>query len=395
MYFNNYIQIVLYFPLAYVLISLLTFTPKSLYFKKIKFLFGLLFAVTFFGLLIGTIYGIFLGKKLEYIQQDIIKLVAFVFFLGLPFYIIAQKEKWIFSLNKYFNFFAFIYTVFVSLSLFFAGNITQENTSIFVGNLFGASTVNLTIISAWSFYSLAQYIITKKKYFLIWSLLCYLDVLFSLSKWNFIALIAYPIFIVFIVNANRTFSKFKKRIVIGIFCIPMVLFFLNINSILEPVVKARGWDSFNEFLDDRVLGEQSIENGNIGNLQLKDGYRFVMWEDLISRTFDDPITGIGMGSRALENKGDFVEDHNIFVTHISRYGIPLFFLWMWLVLLVIKSLRNYIKTNSSSKVFLYIITIMYINFFFQASVGSIWGQLLVVILIGTSIGLMLYNSKKN
>jgi O-antigen ligase len=174
----------------------------------------------------------------------------------------------------------------------------------------------------------------------------------------------------------------------------MVFFFLNINSILELVVKARGWYSFNDFLDDRVLGEQSIEYGNIGNVQLKDGYRFVMWEDLISRTFDDPITGIGMGSRALENKGDFVEDHNIFVTHISRYGIPLFFLWMWLVLLVIKSLRNYIKTNSFSKVFLYIITIMYINFFFQASVGNIWGQLLVVILIGTSIGLMLYNSKK-
>jgi hypothetical protein len=393
MYFNNYIQITLYFPLVYIIIHLLTFTPRSNYFKKFKYLFGLLFGITFFGILIGSIYGIYQGKKFEYIQQDILKLLAFVFYLGLPFYIIAQKEKWVFSLNKFFNFFAFIYTVFVSLSLFIAGNVNEDNTSIFVGNLFGASTVNLTIISAWAFYSLAQYIVTKRKFFLIWSLLCYIDVIGSLSKWNIIAIIAYPILLTFLVNTSNHFSKFQKKIFIVLFCIPLGLFFLNINSILEPFVKSRGWVSVSDFLDDRVFGEQSIDYGAIGSFQVKDGYRFAMWEDLIHRTFENSLTGIGMGSRALESEGIYVEDHNIFITHFSRYGIVIFILWVWLVILVIKLLYKYLKINSSYKMILNIFIIMYINFFFQASVGNIWGQNLVVIFIGVSIGLMMFYSK--
>lgn len=393
MYFNNYIQIALYFPLVYIIIHLLTFTPKNNYFKKFKYLFGLLFGITFFGILIGSIYGIYQGKKFEYIQQDILKLLAFVSYLGIPFYIIAQKEKWVFSLNKYFNFFAFIYTVFVSLSLFIAGNVNEDDTSIFVGNLFGASTVNLTIISAWAFYSLAQYVVTKRKFFFIWSLLCYIDLLGSLSKWNIIAIIAYPILFTFLINASSYFSKFQKKIFLCFFSIPLGLFFLNINSILEPFVKSRGWNSFSDFLDDRVYGEQSIDYGAIESFQVKDGYRFAMWEDLIARTFDNSLIGIGLGSRALESEGLYVEDHNIFITHFSRYGIVIFILWIWLVILLIKWLYKYLKINSSYKMVLNIFIIMYLNFFFQSSVGNVWGQLLVVFFSGTSVGLMVFISK--
>lgn len=400
MYINNYIQIALYFPLAFVLINLLSFTPKSIFFKKFKLLFGLLFFITFIGLIKGTIYGIYLGKKMQYINEDILKLVAFLFFIGFPFYIIAQKENLVYFFNKYFNYFAFIYTILVSLSLFIVGNNDETNYSIYPGNLFGASTVNLIIISAWSFYSIAQYSFTKKKFFLYWSLLCFLDVLISLAKWNFIAIISYPMIITLVLNAGNSFTKFQKKLLIVVFSIAVSVFFYNLNSILAPVAQARGWDSFDDFLYGRVFGEAG-NNDNLGKAisfggdsGIKDGARLIMWADLISRTIENPIMGVGLGTRALDNTGLFIEDHNIFITHISRYGLPLFLMWLWLVFLTIKLLRTYITKIGKSKVIRYVFAIMYVNFFFQASVGNIWGQVLVVLSIGSSIGLMLFLNNK-
>jgi hypothetical protein len=344
---------------------------------------------------IGLIKGFSLGNGALQIKQDVTKIFIFVFFLGLPIYIVFQKRNFLLNFSKYFNFFSIIYTILVSLSLIIVGSVNEENHSIYPGNLFGASTVNLTIISAWAFYGIAIFNLTGKKLFLYWSALCYVDCLISLAKWNTIAIICYPILLGLTISANFNITKGQKKQLFAGFLLLIVLLFTQINLILTPFVKSAGWANFDEFLNNRVFGDSEntanlSQTVNVGDAGLKDGARLAMWTDLVNRTLENPLIGIGFGGRALDYEGLDVEDHNIFVTHFSRYGILLFLGWLWATFKIIKWLSLKVNHHRKSKIINYAFYIIYLNFFFQASVGNVWGQILVALFIGISIGLMIF-----
>lgn len=395
MYLNNYILIALYVPLIVVIFILLTFKPKDNFFKTFQVLFGVLFLVSIVGLIKGVLVGINLGKDSQYINEDISKLSTFIFFIGMPYFIIALNKNVLRRIFLVFNYSAILYTLLVSLSLFLAGSAEDESVSIYPGNLFGATTMNLTIISAWAFYALSILYITKKKEFFLWSILCYIDIIGSLAKWNILAIIGFPVLLIvmFYYNNNATKKSRKKYVIISL--IIVAVFFANINIVLTPFVKSQGYESVEEFLFKRVYGDPQGTTIALSEEQgIKDGARLAMWGDLLIRTKESPILGVGLGSRALDYIGLNIEDHNIFITHLSRYGIPIFICWLILTFILIKRLRRYILNDHFSRIIKIIFVIIYINFFFQASVGNIWGQILVALFIGISIGLVLFKHRE-
>jgi hypothetical protein len=401
MYLNNYIQIVLYGPVILVLLALIAFTPKTNFFKSFKVYFGLYVFLSCIALVNGFLIGVSLGKDAQYIKEDFLKITTFVFFIGLPYFTIALKPQQLKLLFRLFNYVGLVYTVLVSFSLYIAGNVdTESSVSIYPGNLFGATTMNLTIISAWTFYVFALYYFTKKKLFLVWTVFCYTDVLWSLAKWNIIALVGFPVMLIlmFYTNNQLTPAKRKKYTIVALGLV--LLFFANIGLVMNPIAKLQGYESVDEYLTRRVFGDAK-NDANIGSAisvsgdqGIKDGARLAMWGDLLIRTGENPIAGVGLGTRALDYIGMNIEDHNIFVTHVSRYGIPLFIGWLVLTFLLIRKLRTYILADKYARIFKFTFTIMYLNFFFQASVGNIWGQVLVALLIGMSVGLLLYKNKE-
>ncbi len=397
MYLNNYIQVLLYGPLILVLLVLILFTPKTIFFKSFKLCYNLFIIISIVGLAKGVLIGMALGKNTQYINEDLLKIITFVFFIGLPFFIIALNPKQLKLPFRIFNYVGFGYTLLVSLSLFIVGNVDKESTvSIYPGNLFGATTINLTIISAWTFYAFALYYLTKQKWFFIWALFCYTAVLWSLAKWNIIALVGFPVMcIVMFYSRNQLSHQTRKQYTL-VALILVILFFANIGIILNPITKLQGYESVDEYLTMRVLGDPQ-NTANIGSALsisgdqgIKDGARLAMWGDLLIRTCENPVAGVGLGTRALDFNGLNIEDHNIFVTHISRYGIPIFIVWLVVLVQLIKKLRTFILEDKFAIIIKFTFAIMYLNFFFQASVGNIWGQLLVTLMIGASIGFLLY-----
>jgi hypothetical protein len=389
MYFNNYIQIALYVPQVLILIALIFFSPKTNYFKSVKLYFGLLFLLTIIGISIGTYIGLKLDKGSHQMKEDITKLITLVFFIGLPFFLNGLSLSNRNLIFKVFNGFAFIYTLLVFPNMF----LTLEDSSIYPGNLFGRTTVNLTIISSWAFYSLSIYFASKNKLFLTWSFICYIAVVASLAKWNAIAIVFYPLlaYLILIMYNDRLGVK-MRRVMKYPFWGMSVLIILNFSTLAEPLARNLGYGSFDDYLDSRVFGDSNNRANLVQTIEfsedkgIKDGARFVMWVDMLTRTKENPWFGVGIGSRALENLGLKVEDHNIFVTHVSRYGVPIFLLWCILIFKLFKLQYNNLVTNKLLAPLKYLYFIILLNFFFQASVGNIWGQLLVALFIGTAIG---------
>ena len=393
MYFNNYVQIFLYVPQVLILFSLALFSPKSSYSRLLKSYIGALFIVTVAGILIGLYRGLTLSKDYSEIREDISKLVSFVLFIVMPFFFFSLNKKYKIFLCKWFNIFAVTYTFAVLPNMF----IVVSDGSIYPGNLFGRTTVNITIISAWLFYSLSMFYINRERWLLVWSFVCYLIVLASLAKWNFIAILLYPL-LVFLVALKgvRSLSKLKKKRTKVIFICSIVFLGLNISTFGDIFSRNLGYESFEHYLEKRVLGDPN-NNGNLArtafNLTsdkgVRDGARLMMWADLISRTMESPILGTGLGSRALEDIGLQMEDHNIFVTHMSRYGVPLFCLWFFLVGRILKIQYSHLNRHVNLKPVRAFYVIIFLNFTFQSSVGNIWGQLLVALFVGSSVGIFL------
>jgi hypothetical protein len=392
MYFANYIQSVIYIISTYFLVVLIASIPQSTKLRKIYFNARYCFLFVLSGIALGNIMGSIYEKDTEKIITDNIRFFSFTLIFLVPIYVIRLPQKYGGSLEQKYRYFSYTYTLLVFASLLLS---TNKFESIYPGNLFGASTFNLTIISSWSFYALINYIRYKRNLDLIFCIIYWLVSIISLAKWNFFVMVSIPIFLFHntILLKNKIAAS-TKLFLIGFVCISLVFITLFNEVILNKVANLDGYENFESYLNSRVFRDSentdNIDRGliKVGNGQgVKDGGRGLMWEDLLDRTYKSPIVGIGFGARALEDIGYEMEDHNIFLQFASRFGFPLSIISFIFIYKYFKSLFTLFKYNYPNNK--NIIILAFLNFFFQSSVGNIWGQCFVTLLIGAAWGLML------
>lgn len=395
MYLNNIILIGLYFPLIYFyFIYIYTLTNKRILSEQKKKINKLLM-VFFISTLIAIITAYFNNKFPSiFASIDILRLLHFILIFIIPPVLIRSKIFNKSSLGISFEIFLLLYVIAIGISLFTVG----MGSSAFYGNFLGATTINLTLTSMIAFYGLFNYYIYRSKIGLILAVLSWIISLASLAKWNFWIVFAIPLLIIqmlIVGNKKNLIQKlFFSLVLIAIFLqivFPEILEYLNIFATLQ------GHSSFEAFLDNRVFRAITYDNMSVsgtmfdfGERRISDGARLSMWDDLLQRTLEKPFFGLGFGARALEQYGLNVEDHNVFVFFISRFGFIFSSLIIYYIIQIIKQYYVFLKTQSKplSK---YIFLALIFNFVFQSFVGMIWGQLPITLFLGIILSLMYSN----
>lgn len=392
MYLNNVILGLLYFPVFYFYLSYINSINKHnflfiqrKYFNKLLLYF-----------IVGTILSMFVGYVADNFPSslaniDFLRVLNFNLIFIIPIVLMDSRIVKNTTLKKIFNFLLLAFMLAVGYSLISAG----MGESAFYGNFFGATTVNLTMVSIISFHGLIYYYLKRKNIGLILAVLAWLISIASLAKWNFWVDVTIPILFFRVWYSSRKKGVFQK-IVIASFSAILIIFFLypNFKDYLNTFASMQNFNSFDTYLDSRVFrtvtSNSSTTSGTLfdfGGEGISDGARFEMWNDMITRTLDAPVLGIGIGARAFDYFGVEIEDHSILVFIISRFGFIIAGLILFYLFKVLKSSYSFFR-NSKYPLLKYLYVGLIGNFFFQGLVGMIWGQLPVTLLLGIVLSIL-------
>ncbi|MDD2635463.1 MAG: hypothetical protein PHW82_08190 [Bacteroidales bacterium] len=352
--------------------------------------------------LVGTFLSILMGIVSDNFPSslaniDLSRVINFNLIFIIPIVLI---NKSLFKTNKFvksFNVLLLIFTLLIGYSLIKAG----MGKSAFYGNFFRASTVNLTMVSTISFYGLIYYYLKRKKIGLILMVLAWFISIASLTKWNFFVDIAVPILFIRVWHSKSKQKNFQKIIITSLSSILILLILLpNFKEYLDTFASMQNYTSFDSFLNSRVFrtvtAESSIESGTLFDFEgrgISDGARFSMWHDLIKRTLNSPIFGIGIGVRAFDYWDSIVEDHSVLIFIISRFGFIMGGGILYHIYKVIKSSFAFCR-NDKYPLLKYLYLGLIGNFLFQGSVGMIWGQLPVTLLLGVVLTILFTETYK-
>lgn len=386
MYFNNYILVLLYLPVVYFYISYIDSINKPNILGRSKKYFNKIIIVIVIGILLSMLVGYNSGKfPTDLSQIDLYRIINFLLIFIIPIVITKTKLIRNKTFRKIFDIGLFAFVLLVGYSLFSRG----LGKSAFPGNFFGATTINLTMVSAISYYGLFFYYLQNKVAGLVLSVLAWLIAFASLAKWNFWIDVTIPVLVyrAWVFGAKR---NVLQKIIIIFFSIGLffVVLYPNIKGYLNTFASFADYNSFNSYLDSRVFrtvtADNNIASGTVFDYSgkgISDGARLTMWNDLLQRTTENPFAGLGLGVRALDYKGSVVEDHSILIFFLSRFGFILFALFVIYLYKVLKSLYVFSK-NEKYPLLKYIYVALIGNFLFQGMVGMIWGQLPVTLLLG-------------
>lgn len=143
----------------------------------------------------------------------------------------------------------------------------------------------------------------------------------ALGKWSIPASV-----ILVAILVNQYNLKFRKRFLFVV--IPMVVFIVIQIGIADYFATRQGFYNFADFITKRVVVDGAVRQ--VGSTEIyvnvRDGSRFAMWEDIIVRVARSPWIGIGIGRRALDDLGP--NTHNVFVFYLGCFGVPVFLLFL-------------------------------------------------------------------
>lgn len=390
MYLNYLLLYILYLPLIYFYLKYIRIIGKpNILFRARKSLNKLLLFV-FLGILLSMIVGSFAGKfPSETAWIDLMRIINHLLVFIMPIVLIRNRSVRKTAFKQLFNAILLLFVLLVGYSLLSQG----IGESAFYGNFFGATTINLTLVSMIAFYGLFDYYVRKNNLALFIAVLSWIISLASLAKWNFWVDITFPILLFKVWFSDKRINL-TKRLALSFFVVGLfvVVIYPNLKEYLDMFALLNDYSSFESYMYGRVLESVSGSSDNVlsigagslffsGDMGISDGARFSMWGDLLQRTFKQPLLGLGLGTRAFDYMGGKVEDHSVLVYFISRFGFILGSLVIYYTIRTIKSFYSFCKTQHLPLLkFIYLGLVG--NFFFQGLVGMIWGQLPVTFLFG-------------
>ena len=104
-----------------------------------------------------------------------------------------------------------------------------------------------------------------------------------------------------------------------------------------------------------------------GELVIKDGERFGIWDNLLRQFIKNPLFGSGIGTRAFGGLGVAVESHNLLLFLYPTFGV---FIATAILSFWILSLKRIYKIFIKDVFWV----LMIANFIFQSLVGNFFGQ---------------------
>ena len=171
----------------------------------------------------------------------------------------------------------------------------------------------------------------------------------------------------------------KKRVIFCIIVIAVLASVLfNFSDNIVQLSRNERYNTWQSYWHTRVVAGDLLEGGHV-----RSGSRFIIWGDLLRQLSESPFLGIGLGSRP--TFGD-VEDHNMYIFFLIRFGIPLFCIAAILSFTLIMHMLRYQAIGGTNRLILFA---LFAYFFFSAAVGSSFGQLLNGLTVGGIAGIIL------
>jgi hypothetical protein len=329
------------------------------------------------GTFLALLRGISLNNPSEFIYSDLFRSMVFPF--SLTFAGLIARVRGIRYIEKIFLFFILI---------FITGILIYRFTGFaLLGDIVKTSTVqlyNLSFIGFFGFYLLANRHYKNIGRFIIlssWGI-----ALLSLAKWNFFPVVVFPLLWIFI---ETKWMNTKKRVILCIIAIAVlasVLFNFR-DNIVRITYSARynprmsfeaRHNTWQSYWHTRVVAGHLLEGGHV-----RSGSRYIIWGDLFRQLSESPFLGRGFGARPTFED---VEDHNMYIFLLIRFGIPLFCIAAILSLALIIHMVRCQAIGGTNRLILFA---LFAYFFFSAAVGSSFGQMLNGLTVGGIAGIIL------
>jgi hypothetical protein len=191
MFLNNYLIVFFNILVGLIFLVFLLLKGDRILFKVRKAT-SVTFAVGILGIFMASIVGyVTLKLDTENSSVDLVRILNYLTLFCIP--IVLSNYRYFSSLKStyFFSRVSLIFVIFTGASLFMVGG----GNSVFFGNLFGATTVNLGVVSLQAIGGLQSYYRNKNKIGLFIAIIGYIITFASLAKWNFVVMLFLPYYL--------------------------------------------------------------------------------------------------------------------------------------------------------------------------------------------------------
>jgi len=360
---NVYINYFLWIVAILALLIYLNGKYKNKFSIKYYSLFLSLLFIYIIGIAIAYLEGINFNNPIKFIYGDLSR--SMILPLSFAFTVLVSRTRNIKYFENIISILALIFMAILFIYKLFGFNIFKDIIKLTTVQLY-----NTSFIGFFGFY-----LLEKKHYKIIARfiiLISWFLAILSLAKWNFFIVLSFPILWIIIETKKM---RTKKRIFLCItILIILVVVFLNFKTDIVRFSSKNVWESWESYWYARVMTPEG---------RILDGSRFKIWGDLLQQFLKNPLLGIGFGARPTFSD---VEDHNMFIFFLIRFGIPLFCIFIVLLIKLIVHILNYQGISRINRLVLFA---LFVYFFLSASTGSCFGQMLNGLTVGGIIGIML------
>lgn len=298
---------------------------------------------------ISTLYigrGIFSGYSIIDVIRDsvVFNYIAFAFIIYFLKDELPYLKQRLFSIYKWYPFCMCCFFIISSYSPFFRELKVFGNQRLFLYK-FGDMGVHLFISSI---FLLNGYIILSKRYLIFqWIMIAYLFLIVSSYSRSGMISIGIPMCGFFILTKNHLL---KQQMIKLLKFAPLILLLalpLFLSTKLEENFQGRTLSI--EQLKKNAL---SIFSTNDDGTSLNDNkvWRLVWWARIVDDTFfgEHFFLGRGLGMSLAEtdeidydpSEGNLRSPHSFHLTILARFGVPIFFLWVYWIFLHLKKIRD-------------------------------------------------------
>lgn len=317
--------------------------PQSSEEKVLKRVYIVFLAIAAIGLICGALVG--RQRGYVYLRKDLIDSVYLVLAPSAALATGITLQNKVFS--KLFNYFLLAAVSFIFISFLFL-----DRSGIAGSFLRGDSTATRYAQLYLGFYGLALAAEGRNyRTGYVFVLVSFVQALLAFSKWTlpYCIIIIACLYIIYL----KKYRLIRQHVIFSLVggMLTLLTIWVAFQSPLPDILaQKRGYRNFKHYWRGRVVLEYNPSTIPYTDKEivLRDSGRFDMWQDIVDRTLESPLTGIGIGARPYSQYN--VGAHNVFITLLGSFGFPLFVSFILSGTVLLKTIYNLIGHSYRLKV---------------------------------------------